>query len=68
MKLNRWPSLNRWLGQVDSTYIGDENMRNTVIVRDEQNQRNFEIMQKSAELEKEAKELKKKVNGGVKKK
>ncbi len=41
-------------------------MRNTVIAKEEQNRRNFEMMQKSLELEKEAKEIKKKVNGSNK--
>jgi len=68
LKLYGWPSLNRWLGQVDSSYILDENMRNAVIAREQENQRKFEMWQKSLELEKEAKELKQKVNGGVKKK
>jgi hypothetical protein len=45
----------------------DGNMRNAVIALEEENQRKFEMWQKSLELEKEAKELKQKVNGGVKK-
>ncbi len=65
VKLNGWPSLNRWLGQVDTAYITDGNMRNRVIAREEENFRKFEMWQKSLELEKEAKELKKKV-GGIK--
>lgn len=68
VKLYGSPSLNRWLGQVDSGYIVDGNMRNAVIAREQENQRKFEMWQKSLELEKEAKELKQKVNGGVKKK
>jgi len=68
VKLYGWPSLNRWLGQIDSAYIVNGNMRKAVIAREELNQRNFEMMQKSAELEKEAKELKHKVSGLVKKK
>jgi hypothetical protein len=68
VKLNAPPSLKKWLGEIDKLYFVDRNMRNTVIAREEENQRNFEMMQRSAELEKEAKELKQKVNGGVKKK
>ncbi len=36
--------------------------------RKEENQRKFEMWQKSLELEKEAKDLKQKASGGVKKK
>jgi len=68
VKLDAPPSLKKWLGEIDKLYLVDRNMRNTVIAREEENQRNFEMWQKSTELEKEAKELKKKVNDGVKKK
>lgn len=67
MKLYGWSSLIRWLGR-DTSYIVDENMRNAVIAKEQDNQRKFEMWQKSLELEKEAKELKQKVSGGVKKK
>ena len=43
VKLYAWPSLKRWLGQVDSAYIVDGNMRNAVIAREEENQRKFEM-------------------------
>lgn len=68
VKLNGWPSLNKWLGQIDSSYIVYGNMRNAVIAREELNQKNFKMMQKSMQLEKKAKELKQKVNGSDKKK
>lgn len=68
VKLEAPAGIKKWLGEVDKLYFVDRNMRNTVIAREEENQRNFEMWQKSAELEKEAKELKQKVSGGVKKK
>jgi hypothetical protein len=63
LKLEAPAGLYKWLINIDSLYIADTKMRNTVIASEEQNQRNFEMVQRSAELEKEAKELKQKVSG-----
>ncbi len=68
VKLNAPPSLKKWLGELDKLYLVDRNMRNTVIAREEENQRKFEMWQKSLELEKEVKELKHKATDGVRKK
>ncbi len=68
VKLEAPGGIKKWLGEVDKLYFVDRNMRNIVIAKEEENQRNFELWQKSAELKKETKELKKKVNGSDKKK
>jgi len=68
VKLEAPAGIKKWLGEVDKLYFVDRNMRNIVIAKEEENQRNFEMWEKSAELEKETKELKGKVNGSDKKK
>lgn len=62
LKLEANPGLNKWLGLIDSLYIVNPKMKDAVIAKEEQNQRNFEIMQQALQMEKEAKELKQKVH------
>jgi len=62
LKLEANTGLGKWLNVLDSLYKVDKKMRDDVIMKEEQNQRNFEMMQKALQMEKEAKELKKKVN------
>lgn len=61
LKLEANPGLYKWLGIIDSLYIVNPKMRDAVIAKEEQNQRNFEMMQQALQMEKEAKELKQKV-------
>ncbi len=61
LKLEADPGLNKWLSIIDSLYIVNPKMREAVIAKEEQNQRNFEMMQQALQMEKEAKELKQKV-------
>ncbi len=49
------------MGIIDSLYIVDPKMRAAVIAKEEQNQRDFEMMQQALNMKKEAKELKQKV-------
>jgi len=62
LKLVANRSLSKWLNILDSLYIVNTKVRDEVIRKEEQNLRNFEMMQKALQMEKEAKELKKKVN------
>ncbi len=57
LKLQGNETLNTWLNLTDSLFIMDGNIRNTVIAQEEQNRKNFEIMQKALKMEKEAKEI-----------
>jgi hypothetical protein len=61
LKLHANESLNKSIGVLDSLSVANPKMRELVIAKEEQNKRDFEMMQRAAELEKEAKELKKKV-------
>ena len=54
--------LSKWLSLIDSLYLADPKMREFVIAKEQQNQREFETMQKALQMEKEARELKKKIN------
>jgi len=66
LKLEANPGFNKWLGIIDSLYIVNPKMRDAVIAKEEQNQRNFEMMQQALNMEKEAKELKQKVYQKIK--
>jgi hypothetical protein len=68
LKLQDNDTLNTWLNLIDSLFLMDGNIRNTVIAQENQNRRNLEIMQKALKMEKEAKELKQKVSESVKRK
>ncbi|MCW3107415.1 MAG: hypothetical protein JWQ09_1921 [Segetibacter sp.] len=61
LKLVSNVSLGKQLILIDSLYRADPKMREFVIAKEEQNQRDFETMQKSLQMEKEAKERRKKV-------
>ncbi len=52
---------------IDSLYIVNPKMREAVIAK-EQNQRDFQMMQRAVQMEKEAKELKQKVKKNAKEK
>jgi len=62
LKLQDNTALNKLLTFTDSLYQINGTMRDSVIRREEQNQRNLEILRRAIQLEKEAKELKKKAN------
>lgn len=62
LKLQDNTTLNTWLSLTDSLHLMDVNMRSTVIAKEDENQKNYEIMQKALKMEKEAKELKQKVD------
>jgi len=62
LKLQDNSALNKLLTFTDSLYQINGTMRDSVIRREEQNQRNLEILRRAIQLEKEAKELKKKAN------
>jgi hypothetical protein len=51
----------KWMTVIDSLYVFDRTMRDSVIAKEEQNQLDFEMMQKAKQLEVEARELKEKV-------
>ena len=61
LKLESNSSLSKHLGFIDSLYEANTKMREFVVAKEEQNQRDFEMMQKAAQMEKDARELKKKV-------
>jgi hypothetical protein len=61
LKLEANRSLGKWLNMLDSLYIVNTKMRDEVIQKEERKQRDFEIMQQALQMEKEAKELMKKV-------
>jgi hypothetical protein len=61
LKLHVAGSLSKWLSFTDSLYRADAKMRNGVIAKEEQNQRDFETIQKARQMEKEARELREKV-------
>lgn len=63
LKLQDNRTLNTWLSLTDSLDLMDANMRNTVIAKEDENRRNYEIMQNALKMENEAKELKQKING-----
>lgn len=60
LKLEANLALLKWMMVVDSLYLVDKKMRDNVIAREEQIQRNFEMLQKAKQMEEEARELKKK--------
>jgi hypothetical protein len=62
LKLQDNIALNKLLWLTDSVYRINGTMRDRVIAKEEQNQKNIEILRRAIEMEKEAKELKKKVS------
>lgn len=68
LKLQDNETLNTWLSLTDSLHLMNANMRNTVIAKEDENQKNYEIMQKALKMEKEAKELKQRVSESAKSK
>lgn len=62
LKLEADGGLLKWMKVVDSLYLVDTKMRDSVIAREEQNQRDFEMMQKAKQMEDEARELRGKGN------
>jgi hypothetical protein len=60
LKLEADGGLLKWMKVVDSLYLVDKKMRDNVIDREEQNERDFEMMQKAKQMEEDARELKKK--------
>lgn len=66
LKLQDNETLNTWLSLTDSLHLMDATMRNTVIAKEDENQKNLEIMQKALKMEKEAKKLKQKVSESAK--
>ena len=62
VKLQSTAGLSKWLSFIDSLYQADAKIREFVIAKEEQNQRDFETMQKALQMENDAKELKKKVH------
>lgn len=61
LKLEANTSLSKWLGIIDSLNLVDPKMRDAVITKEEQNKRSLEMMQRVAQMKKEAKELKEKM-------
>lgn len=61
LKLISNVSLTKQLRFIDSICEADPEMREFVIAKEEQNQKDFETMQKALQMEKNAKELRKKV-------
>jgi len=62
LKLESNAALNKLLDVTDSLYMANAKMREVVIAREEENQRQFEMIQRALQLEKEAKELKQQAN------
>jgi hypothetical protein len=62
LKLQTNQSLSSVLSTTDSLYNKDEKMREAVLAKEEQNEQDFKMLQRAIQMEKEAKELKKKVN------
>jgi hypothetical protein len=62
LKLNASSALSKWLSFIDSVNNTDPKMREFVIAKEAQNQKDFEMMQKALQMEYDAKELKKKVH------
>jgi hypothetical protein len=62
LKLKSFGGLRKSLNFIDSLYQVDPKMREYVIAKEEQNQRDFEMMNRALQMEKEAKKLEKKVN------
>lgn len=61
LKLKCSGGLSKWLSFIDSLDRADPKMREFVIAKEEQNERDFEIKQKALQMENEAREFKKKV-------
>ena len=61
MKLEADGGLLKWMTVIDSLYLVDKKMRESVINKEEQNQMDFEMMQKAKQMEDEARELRGKV-------
>ena len=61
LKLEADGGLLKWMRVIDSLYLVDRKMRDSVIAKEEQNQRDFEMMQKAKQMEDEARELRGKV-------
>lgn len=68
MKIKANGYLSKVLGIADSLYRTDPQLRESVIAIEEQNQKDFEKMQKAFQMERDAKELKKQVQNSGKKK
>jgi hypothetical protein len=62
MKLQADGGLLKWMKVVDSLFLVDRKMRDGVIAREEQNQRDFEMMQRAKQMEDEVRDLKRKAN------
>ena len=63
LKLQPTIGLRQWCRGADSLYTVDENMRATVLAREEEKQRKLETLQRATEMEEEARKLKEQVNG-----
>lgn len=53
LKLEAGAVLKKWMGFVDSPYSSDGKMRDSIIGKEEQNQLDFEMMQKAKQIEDE---------------
>jgi hypothetical protein len=62
LKLKSDKGLNMLLNFIDSVYVANPNMREFVIAKEEQKQRDFEINQRVLQMENEVRELKRKVH------
>jgi hypothetical protein len=62
LKLESDTALNKWLRFTDSLYLASTKMREVVIAREEENQRQLEMLQRALQLEDEAKKLKQQAN------
>jgi hypothetical protein len=62
LKLQANQSLSSILSTTDSLYEKDGKMREAILAKEEQNERDFKMLQRAMQMEKEAKELKKQVN------
>ena len=60
LKLNRNKNLQQMLTYSDSLYRAVKGMRDSVINREEENERRLQLLQEAADKQKEADELKKK--------
>lgn len=62
LKLKADTGLIMLLSFIDSVYVANPNMREFVIAKEEQKQRDFEINQRVLQMENEVRELKRKVH------
>ena len=61
--MNSNKSLLELLSRTDSIYRADADLRDSVILPQEENLQVFEMLQKASSMEREAKELKRKASG-----